>query len=121
MKNIVRYGCIAAIVALLAGCGPIHPRWKNDSSHDIAIAYLKGQARYGVKIKRGREAVPLAPINFQSVDSIEVNDAGHLYNFNHAEILKLHAECGHGFACWISYDDTHQLHVSTRAPSATRT
>ena len=106
-----------ATLALLQGCGPIHPRWKNDSSHDIALTYLKGGARYGVTIKRGREAVPFAPVDFQSVDTIEIRDAGQLYSFNHSEIVRLHSQCGHGFACWIRYDDRHQLHVSTSAPS----
>lgn len=120
MKTIGIIAFAMATLALLQGCAPIHPRWQNASSHDIVIAYLKGPARYDVRIKRGREAVPLAPVDFKSVETIEVKDDGRLYRFDHAEILNLHAQCGHGFACWISYDDTHKLHVSTSAPSTSK-
>ncbi len=120
VKIIGRTAAAMATLALLPGCGPIHPRWQNASSHDIVIAYLKGAARYDVRIKRGRDAVPLAPVDFQSVDTIEVRDDGNLYSFDHGEILKLHAECGHGFACWIRYDDSHKLRVSTSAPATSK-
>lgn len=120
VKIIGKIAVAMATLALLQGCGPIHPRWQNASSHDIVIAYLKGAARYDVRVKRGRDAVPLAPVDFQNVDMIEVRDDGHLYSFDHGDILKLHAECGHGFACWIRYDDSHKLQVSTSAPATSK-
>ncbi|MCC4252576.1 hypothetical protein LL251_09105 [Sphingobium naphthae] len=105
----------------LAACGPIHPRWKNEGSHDISVTYWRGADHYGVRIKQGREAVPPAPFDFQTVERIEIIDAGQRYRFGRPVILKLHDQCGNGYGCWISYDAKHELHVSTSNARPSRT
>ncbi|WP_374549325.1 hypothetical protein [Sphingobium yanoikuyae] len=107
---------LLACLALQA-CGPIHPRWKNQATHDIAVTYWRGTSDFGVRIKRGREAVPPDPFDFQSVERIEIKDQGRLFRFDKPVIARLHEECGHGYGCWISYDDSHELHVSTSNPA----
>lgn len=116
MKKYAVAIALSIILIQTSGCGPIHPRWRNDSHHDIAVAYIKGADRYDVRIEAGKEAVPRSPVDFGTIEGIEVRDAGHIYRYPRPVILRLHRECGSGFACWISYDDRHALHVTASQP-----
>lgn len=103
---------LTALALCLSACGPVHPRWKNDSAHDIRVTYYKGPAHYGVFIKSGRENVPVAPFDFQTVDRIDIEDSGQTQHLTKAIISKMHADCGHGYSCRIRYDDDHKLEVA---------
>jgi hypothetical protein len=76
------------------------------------VTYFKGTSHYGVLIKQGRENVPVAPFDFQSVERIEIEDSGQTQRLTKAAVSQMHAECGHGYSCRIRYGDDHQLKVA---------
>ncbi|WP_286880408.1 hypothetical protein [Sphingomonas sp.] len=108
---------LIATVALMAltslgGCGPVHPRWRNASSHDITVNYVRGASIVRKAVAAGGEGIPPAFFDFAKVERIEIEDTGRKYSIGRRDVARLHDECGHGYRCRIEYYGPRHIAVS---------
>lgn len=111
VMHVARIAVLGLMVAL-AACGPIHPRWQNSSSHDIVVTYLRAGKAYATSIRAGHQGVPVVTFDFQTVEMIKVRDGNEMLRFSKEEVSRLHDACGHGYACWFTYNPDHRITVS---------
>ena len=100
------------VIVAIAGCGPVHPRWRNASGNDIVVSYVRDASVFRTEIRDGAEGMPADFLDFQKVQRIEVTDAGKTYRLGSRAINKLHDGCGHGYKCRINYFSPGHITVS---------
>lgn len=103
---------LAAAIAL-AGCGPIHPRWKNDTDQSIVVTYVHGKNAFHATIRPGQAEKPLSMIDFAEIETIFVDEQGKRTGFSKQEIATMHERCGHGYSCTISYQGEGKTMIDT--------
>lgn len=102
------------LLILVAGCGPVHPRWRNAGQSPITVTYVRGADRIALSLAPGKEGAPMAFFDFQQVERIDIQDKGQMLRLKGNDVARLHDQCGHGYRCRINYYGDGHLDVSTR-------
>ncbi|EPE62027.1 hypothetical protein L479_01586 [Exiguobacterium sp. S17] len=95
----------------MAACGPIHPRWKNETDHRIVVTYVHGNHAYNAAIRPGQTQTPFSLIDFAEVESISIEEGNKRRIFDKQVVSMMHEECGHGYACTVNYQGEGRLLV----------